>query len=81
MTFNGKWIPEVAAHPETIVDYELWPEGENTYLKLTHHGLEDNSYAAKALPKGWINIISGMKTLLETGKPLTIDLHTTMQNY
>ena len=81
MTFNGKWIPDVAAHPETTVDYEMWEEGENTYLKLTHSGLEEGSYAAGALPKGWVNIISGMKTLLETGKPITIDMQATMQNH
>lgn len=81
MTFNGKWIPEVAEHPETIVTYELLQEGQNTYLKLTHDGLQDGSYAAKALPKGWVNIISGLKTLLETRKPLSIDIEATMQNY
>lgn len=81
MTFNGKWIPDVSSHPETIVEYELWQEGDNTYLKMSHSGLEDGSYAAKALPKGWVNIISGMKTLIETGKHLDVDLQATMQNY
>lgn len=81
MTFNGKWMPEVAAHAETLVEYEIFAEGANTYLKLTHSGLEENSYAAAALPKGWVNIISGMKTLIETGKPLDIDMAATMQNH
>lgn len=80
MTFKGLWDPKVAEDPESTVSYELAQEGENTYLKLTHDGLPEGSYSAQALPKGWANILSGLKTLLETGSPLVVDMQATMRN-
>ncbi|HUM67185.1 MAG TPA: SRPBCC domain-containing protein [Chitinophagaceae bacterium] len=46
---------------DSIVSFELFPEGENTRLRLTHSGLEtfgDNPDFAKSnFVEGWTNII------------------------
>ncbi|GAC1594808.1 MAG: hypothetical protein NVS3B19_17410 [Ginsengibacter sp.] len=47
----------------TVVNWELFPEGEGTLLKLTHSGLEsfpsDNpDLAAHNYDKGWTHIIN-----------------------
>ena len=73
MTFAGTWADDVAELPESVVTYEL---GETamaipglTALTLTHEGLPDTD-AARNVEKGWVLILSGLKTLIETGRPL-----------
>jgi uncharacterized protein YndB with AHSA1/START domain len=73
MTFRGRWTPAVADLPESIVTYDLGPTAMAvpglTQLTLIHEGLPD-SETARDVEKGWVLILSGMKTLLETGRPL-----------
>jgi uncharacterized protein YndB with AHSA1/START domain len=73
MTFNGFWQPDVAALPESVVTISLdepaMPTPGVTVLTLVHDGLPD-SPAAQGLHAGWVLILSGLKTLLETGTPL-----------
>ena len=51
--------------------WEIDP-GENGVAKLTvvHDQLEGAPKTATNVAGGWMFILSGMKTLLETGKPL-----------
>jgi uncharacterized protein YndB with AHSA1/START domain len=73
MTFNGAWSPEVAALPESFVIYELsepaMPTPGVTILTLRHVGMPDGP-TADGIEAGWVLILSGLKTLLETGEPL-----------
>lgn len=73
MTFNGFWDPDVAALPESVVTIGLeepaMPTPGVTVLTLVHDGLPD-SPAAQGLHAGWVLILSGLKTVLETGTPL-----------
>ncbi len=73
MTFNGHWRPDVDALPESRVTIRLdepaMPTPGVTVVTLTHEGLPD-SPAAGNLESGWVLILSGLKTLLETGEPL-----------
>jgi uncharacterized protein YndB with AHSA1/START domain len=72
-TFNGAWDPAVAELPESEVTFELidpfMPMPGVTFLSCTHRGLPDAEVAAH-LELGWVTILSGLKTLLETGTPL-----------
>jgi uncharacterized protein YndB with AHSA1/START domain len=72
-TFNGHWAPDVAALPESTVTFEIvepfMPMPGVTFLSCRHEGL-DNSETSAHLEIGWVSILSGMKTLLETGQPL-----------
>lgn len=72
-TFNGHWDPAVAALPESTVTFTLsapsMPAPGITVLSCRHEDLEDGPVAA-GLEGGWVTILSGMKTLLETGRPM-----------
>jgi uncharacterized protein YndB with AHSA1/START domain len=72
-TFNGTWAPDVAALPESQVVFEVvepfMPMPGVTFLSCTHSGLPDNEIAGH-LHMGWVSILSGLKTVLETGAPL-----------
>ena len=72
-TFNGAWDPAVAALPESEVTFELidpfMPMPGVTFLSCTHRGLPDAPVTAH-LDLGWVAILSGLETLLETGTPM-----------
>lgn len=73
MTFNGHWDAGVAALPESTVTFSVFepfmPMPGVTFLSLVHDGLPDTE-DADHLEVGWVTILSGLKTLLETGAPL-----------
>jgi uncharacterized protein YndB with AHSA1/START domain len=57
----------------SLVTFELFPEGDNTRLKLTHTGIETfpatPAYARKNFEAGWTAIIgSELKQFVETSK-------------
>ena len=72
-TFNGRWDAAVAALPESTVTFTLsepdMPMPGVTMLECRHEGLPATG-AAASLEVGWVTILSGLKTLLETGAPL-----------
>ena len=72
-TFNGHWDPAVDELPESTVRFTLsdtvMPMPGVTILSCVHTGLSDTP-AAAGLELGWVAILSGLKTLLETGAPL-----------
>lgn len=74
-TFNGHWTPEVAALPESRVTFTVsepsMPMPGVTFLSCTHDDLPDAA-SAEDLEVGWVSILSGLKSLLETGAPLSL---------
>ena len=72
-TWQAVWSPELAAEPHGRVSWEIEIAGEGvTQLTIVHDELEQSPKTAEsvAAPNGWSFVLSGMKTLLETGKPL-----------
>ncbi len=73
MTFNGMWAPDVSELPESKVTFTIFepfmPMPGVTFLSCVHEGLPDTDAAAH-LEIGWVTILSGLKTLLETGEPI-----------
>jgi len=64
--------PELAAEPPSRVTWEIEPH-EDGYCKLTltHDQLEGAPKTAQSVfGEGWMFVLSGLKTLLETGRPL-----------
>ena len=55
--------------PKTRVTYGLEPMGEVVRLVLTHEGLTEADVGIRG---GWVRIFNGLKTWLETGRPLAI---------
>ncbi|HXV91697.1 MAG TPA: SRPBCC domain-containing protein [Pseudonocardia sp.] len=72
-TFNGHWDAATAELPESIVTFRVFepfmPMPGVTFLSCVHEGLPATEAAAH-LEIGWVAILSGLKTLLETGQPL-----------
>jgi uncharacterized protein YndB with AHSA1/START domain len=54
------------------VTYEVEPFGDAVKLVVTHSDLEPGSPMATGVGRGWPMVLSGLKTLLETGRPLVI---------
>lgn len=54
------------------VTWEIEPRGEVCRLTLTHDDFDGITETYKQVGSGWNPVLSGLKTLLETGKPLVI---------
>jgi uncharacterized protein YndB with AHSA1/START domain len=65
--------PELAAEEPSRVSWEIEPqEGGYSLLTVTHDRLEGAPKTAESVSgTGWMMVLSGLKTLLETGEPLT----------
>ena len=70
------WIsyydPEMAAEEASRVSWEIEPQdGGYSLLTVTHDQLESSPKTAESVSgAGWMMVLSGRKTLLETGEPL-----------
>jgi uncharacterized protein YndB with AHSA1/START domain/DNA-binding transcriptional ArsR family regulator len=67
-SFNALWSDDVKAQGTTRVTWEIEPVGTSCRLTVTHDQLPGNANAE--LYGGWPMILSGLKTLLETGELL-----------
>jgi uncharacterized protein YndB with AHSA1/START domain len=52
------------------VALEIEPAGEMARLTVTHSELEDGSDMQRGISDGWPRVLSSLKSLLETGRPL-----------
>ena len=71
-TFNAHWNPQLSGAPESTVTYEITQLGEACKLTLVHSDLVPGHPLTEGVYRGWQEILSGLKTLLETGEPLVI---------
>ena len=70
-TWRALYDPETASEPFSRVTWEIEPqEGGVTKLTVTHDQLEAAPKTAEGVAGGWSYVLSGLKTLLETGEPL-----------
>jgi uncharacterized protein YndB with AHSA1/START domain len=70
-TWRALYDPETASEPHSRVTWEIEPqEGGVTKLTVTHDQLEAAPKTAASVAGGWSYVLSGLKTLLETGEPL-----------
>jgi uncharacterized protein YndB with AHSA1/START domain/DNA-binding transcriptional ArsR family regulator len=67
-TFDALWSEQVKAQGTTRVTWEIEPVGNSCRLTVTHDQLPPSANAE--LYGGWPMILSGLKTLLETGELL-----------
>jgi uncharacterized protein YndB with AHSA1/START domain len=72
-TFNPLWVDEADRGEPTTVTFEIEPMGDVCKLTLTHEGLTPGMPLTEGLQRGWAQIMSSMKTLLETGEALPMD--------
>jgi uncharacterized protein YndB with AHSA1/START domain len=68
-SFRALWGEDVKQEGTSRVTWEIVPINDSCLLKVTHDQLRDG--ANEQLFGGWPMILSGLKTLLETGGLLT----------
>jgi len=70
--WQGLYDPELAAEEASRVTWEIEPQdGGVCKLTVVHDRLEASpKTAASVSGEGWMHVLSGVKTLLETGEPL-----------
>jgi uncharacterized protein YndB with AHSA1/START domain len=68
-TFLARWSEDVSREGRSRVTWEIEPVGDSCRLLVTHDELREG--ANDELFGGWPMILSGLKTLLETGELLT----------
>jgi uncharacterized protein YndB with AHSA1/START domain len=68
-SFNALWSDDVKSEGTSRVTFEIEPVADSCRLTVTHDRLRDG--ANPELYGGWPMILSGLKTLLETGETLT----------
>jgi uncharacterized protein YndB with AHSA1/START domain len=68
-SFNALWSDDVKAQGTTRVTWEIEPVGDSCRLTVVHDQLPETANAE--LYGGWPMILSGLKTLLETGQLLS----------
>ena len=71
-TFRHVLSEEARKERPTKVLFVLEPHGKLVKLTLTHEGFAEGSKFLAGISKGWPAILSGLKSLLETGKPLDV---------
>jgi DNA-binding transcriptional ArsR family regulator/uncharacterized protein YndB with AHSA1/START domain len=71
LSFDACWDDDVASDPPSHLAWEIEPAGEGmSKLTVVHSGFETETSTYKQVAGGMPYILSGLKTLLETGKPL-----------
>jgi uncharacterized protein YndB with AHSA1/START domain len=68
-SFTALWSDDVKAHGPSRVTWEIEQVADSCRLTVVHDQLRPG--ANSELYGGWPMILSGLKTLLETGEPLT----------
>jgi uncharacterized protein YndB with AHSA1/START domain len=68
-SMDALWDDDVKAEGTSRITWEIEPVGDSCRLTVTHDQLRDG--ANDQLYGGWPMILSGLKTLLETGEMLT----------
>jgi uncharacterized protein YndB with AHSA1/START domain len=71
-TWRSLWDPAAQDEPASRVTWRIEDQGAGvTKLTVVHDQLEDSPATARGVSGGWALVISGLKTVLETGSPLT----------
>src|SRR5207253_3663724 len=68
-SFTALWSDDVKAEGTSRVTWEIEPVGDSCKLVVTHDQLREGAHGE--IYGGWPQILSGLKTLLETGETLT----------
>ena len=75
VTFNVNWPALVEKLGPTLVTYEIEPTGDAVRLTMTEsHDRPISDDILSGGRQGWPAILSSLKSLLETGKPLAVKM-------
>jgi uncharacterized protein YndB with AHSA1/START domain len=65
--WRNEWKPELKAEGWSLCTMEIEPVGEAVKLTVTHSMEREGSKLIEAVSGGWPQILSNLKSLLETG--------------
>ncbi|WP_322780362.1 SRPBCC domain-containing protein [Frankia sp. Cas4] len=74
VTYRALYNPDLANEPPSRVTWQITSDENHVSLLTVVHDHLDNSpdTAARVANTGWMRVLSGFKTLLETGTPLSV---------
>jgi uncharacterized protein YndB with AHSA1/START domain len=70
LRWRNEFKPELKEEGDTRLTIDLEQHGDSVKLTLIHEAGKPNSKMIEAVSGGWPAILSGLKTLLETGRPI-----------
>jgi len=70
MSFHARWDPDIEAEGPVEMAWVLEAQGNATKLTVTTTGLIEGSKTADEFGGGIVYIVSGLKTFVETGRPM-----------
>jgi DNA-binding transcriptional ArsR family regulator/uncharacterized protein YndB with AHSA1/START domain len=70
-TFKALWQDSFKNDRPSRVTWEITPMGDTCKLTLVHDEFDEKTATFEAVAGGWSRILSGLKTLVETGKPIS----------
>src|ERR1700733_5514227 len=73
LRWHNEFRPELKAEGPAKCVFELEPNGDIVKLTITHSSVRADSKLIVAVSGGWPKILSNLKSLLETGKPIAIE--------
>jgi uncharacterized protein YndB with AHSA1/START domain len=71
LRWQNEFRPELKAEGPATCVFDLAPSGEIVKLTITHSSARKDSQLIVAVSGGWPKILSNLKSLLETGEPMT----------
>jgi uncharacterized protein YndB with AHSA1/START domain/DNA-binding transcriptional ArsR family regulator len=72
-TFKALFAPEASGDRPSRVTWEIEKLGDSCRLTLVHDDFDGETATYHEVEHGWAQILSGLKTLIETGQPLVIE--------
>ena len=75
-SFTMAYDPEMAAERPSRVTWQIEKLGDACRLTLVHDEFDGETKTYREVEHGWAHILSGLKTLIETGQPLVVDERT-----
>lgn len=70
LTWQNQFLSDLKPEGHSKLTYEIEAAGEGVKLTLTHEMARDKSKLIEAVSQGWPSLLSSLKSMLETGKPL-----------
>ncbi|MGA7713347.1 MAG: SRPBCC family protein [Rhizomicrobium sp.] len=70
LKWRNEFKPELKEEGYTRCVMDIEPDGEITKLTITHSIDRENAKVIEAVSGGWPKVLSGLKSLLETGRSI-----------
>jgi uncharacterized protein YndB with AHSA1/START domain len=67
---SDEYLAQASAEPRSKVTFELEPAGDQVKLTVVHDGFEPGSTVLRDISAGWPEVLSSLKSMLETGAPI-----------